>query len=180
MVFGRLRRRPRSRKSQVNRSSGAGVKAVSCSIPFITAVGSSSYATPSITLSLLIDLMGSKYLEKLDGTAKLRKVATPRVLAPPVYPVGYLRRVDHVGGPAIRGCDDLVARSDPITARPRLSLGSSAPTLRRRRQKKPTQQAPRRKVYGRFAPAEADVSHMSSSGPTGAGRGVGREQEERR
>ncbi|RWW52327.1 hypothetical protein BHE74_00041259, partial [Ensete ventricosum] len=70
--------------------------------------------------------------------------------------------------------------SDPITARPRLSLGSSAPTLRRRRQKKPTRQAPRRKVYGRFAPAEADVSHMSSSGPTGAGRGVGREQEERR
>ncbi|RZR81851.1 hypothetical protein BHM03_00008155 [Ensete ventricosum] len=30
---------------------------------------------------------------------------------PPVYPVGYLRRVGHVGGPAVRGCDDLAARS---------------------------------------------------------------------
>ncbi|RZS28274.1 hypothetical protein BHM03_00061848 [Ensete ventricosum] len=34
-----------------------------------------------------------------------------RALAPPVYPVGYLRRVGHVGGPAVRGCDDLAARS---------------------------------------------------------------------
>ncbi|RWW62516.1 hypothetical protein BHE74_00030345 [Ensete ventricosum] len=25
-----------------------------------------------------------------------------RALAPPVYPAGYLRRVDHVGGPAVR------------------------------------------------------------------------------
>ncbi|RRT34224.1 hypothetical protein B296_00058869, partial [Ensete ventricosum] len=30
-----------------------------------------------------------------------------RALAPPVYPAGYLRRVGHVGGPAVRGCDDL-------------------------------------------------------------------------
>ncbi|RWW26520.1 hypothetical protein GW17_00009090 [Ensete ventricosum] len=34
-----------------------------------------------------------------------------RALAPPVYPVGYLRRVGHVGGPAVRGCDDLATRS---------------------------------------------------------------------
>ncbi|RZS15274.1 hypothetical protein BHM03_00047090 [Ensete ventricosum] len=34
-----------------------------------------------------------------------------RPLAPPVYPAGYLRRVDHVGGPAVRGCDDLATRS---------------------------------------------------------------------
>ncbi|RWW54602.1 hypothetical protein BHE74_00038815 [Ensete ventricosum] len=34
-----------------------------------------------------------------------------RALAPPVYPAGYLRRVDHVGGPIVRGCDDLAARS---------------------------------------------------------------------
>ncbi|RRT43261.1 hypothetical protein B296_00051937 [Ensete ventricosum] len=34
-----------------------------------------------------------------------------RPLTPPVYPVGYLRRVGHVGGPAVRGCDDLAARS---------------------------------------------------------------------
>ncbi|RWW41171.1 hypothetical protein BHE74_00053355 [Ensete ventricosum] len=34
-----------------------------------------------------------------------------RALAPPVYPVGYQRRVGHVGGPAVRGCDDLAARS---------------------------------------------------------------------
>ncbi|RZS11189.1 hypothetical protein BHM03_00042499 [Ensete ventricosum] len=34
-----------------------------------------------------------------------------RALAPPVYPIGYLRRVGHVGGPAVRGCDDLAARS---------------------------------------------------------------------
>ncbi|RZS16418.1 hypothetical protein BHM03_00048405 [Ensete ventricosum] len=33
-----------------------------------------------------------------------------RPLAPPVYPAGYLRRVGHVGGPAVRGCDDLAAR----------------------------------------------------------------------
>ncbi|RRT81139.1 hypothetical protein B296_00009956 [Ensete ventricosum] len=32
-----------------------------------------------------------------------------RALAPHVYPVGYLRRVGHVGGTAVRGCDDLVA-----------------------------------------------------------------------
>ncbi|RWV85807.1 hypothetical protein GW17_00052372 [Ensete ventricosum] len=32
-----------------------------------------------------------------------------RPLAPPVYPAGYLRRVDHVGGPAVRGYDDLAA-----------------------------------------------------------------------
>ncbi|RWV93240.1 hypothetical protein GW17_00044322, partial [Ensete ventricosum] len=34
-----------------------------------------------------------------------------RALTPPVYPAGYLRRVGHVGGPAVRGCDDLAARS---------------------------------------------------------------------
>ncbi|RWV84675.1 hypothetical protein GW17_00053591 [Ensete ventricosum] len=34
-----------------------------------------------------------------------------RPLAPPVYPTGYLRRVGHVGGPAVRGCDDLATRS---------------------------------------------------------------------
>ncbi|RRT55609.1 hypothetical protein B296_00043899 [Ensete ventricosum] len=33
-----------------------------------------------------------------------------RALAPPVYPADYLRRVDHVGGPAVRGYDDLAAR----------------------------------------------------------------------
>ncbi|RWV93047.1 hypothetical protein GW17_00044526, partial [Ensete ventricosum] len=33
-----------------------------------------------------------------------------RPLAPPVYPAGYLRRVGHVGGPAVRGYDDLAAR----------------------------------------------------------------------
>ncbi|RZS25495.1 hypothetical protein BHM03_00058700 [Ensete ventricosum] len=27
-----------------------------------------------------------------------------RSLAPPAYPIGYLRRVDHVGGPTVRGC----------------------------------------------------------------------------
>ncbi|RWW57554.1 hypothetical protein BHE74_00035644, partial [Ensete ventricosum] len=32
-----------------------------------------------------------------------------RALAPPVYPADYLRRVDHVAGPAVRGCDDLAA-----------------------------------------------------------------------
>ncbi|RRT62494.1 hypothetical protein B296_00018194 [Ensete ventricosum] len=34
-----------------------------------------------------------------------------RPLAPPVYPADYLRQVGHVGGPAVRGCDDLAARS---------------------------------------------------------------------
>ncbi|RWV98791.1 hypothetical protein GW17_00038340 [Ensete ventricosum] len=34
-----------------------------------------------------------------------------RALAHPVYPAGYLRRVGHVGGPAVRGCDDSAARS---------------------------------------------------------------------
>ncbi|RWW36436.1 hypothetical protein BHE74_00058545, partial [Ensete ventricosum] len=34
-----------------------------------------------------------------------------RALTPPVYPTGYLRRVGHVGGPAVRGCDDLTARA---------------------------------------------------------------------
>ncbi|RWW50565.1 hypothetical protein BHE74_00043175 [Ensete ventricosum] len=34
-----------------------------------------------------------------------------RALAPPVYPIGYLRRVSHVGGPTVRGCDDLSTRS---------------------------------------------------------------------
>ncbi|RWW70691.1 hypothetical protein BHE74_00021627 [Ensete ventricosum] len=28
-----------------------------------------------------------------------------RPLAPPVYPAGYPRQVDHVGGLAVRGCD---------------------------------------------------------------------------
>ncbi|RZS26903.1 hypothetical protein BHM03_00060323 [Ensete ventricosum] len=30
---------------------------------------------------------------------------------PPVYSAGYLSRVSHVGGPAVRGCDDLAVRS---------------------------------------------------------------------
>ncbi|RRT44992.1 hypothetical protein B296_00053503 [Ensete ventricosum] len=34
-----------------------------------------------------------------------------RALAPPVYPAGYLRRVDHVDGPTVRGCDDSTVRS---------------------------------------------------------------------
>ncbi|RZR97946.1 hypothetical protein BHM03_00027230 [Ensete ventricosum] len=34
-----------------------------------------------------------------------------RPLAPPVYPAGYLRRVDHMGEPTVRGCDDLATRS---------------------------------------------------------------------
>ncbi|RZR99406.1 hypothetical protein BHM03_00028938 [Ensete ventricosum] len=34
-----------------------------------------------------------------------------RALAPPIYPAGYLRWVGHVGGPAVRGGDDLAARS---------------------------------------------------------------------
>ncbi|RWW19382.1 hypothetical protein GW17_00016570 [Ensete ventricosum] len=38
----------------------------------------------------------------------VRSVVRP--LAPPVYPAGYLCRVGHVGGPAVRGCDDLAAR----------------------------------------------------------------------
>ncbi|RWW20217.1 hypothetical protein GW17_00015674 [Ensete ventricosum] len=33
-----------------------------------------------------------------------------RPLALPVCLAGYLRWVDHVGGPAVRGCDDLAAR----------------------------------------------------------------------
>ncbi|RWV80632.1 hypothetical protein GW17_00058058 [Ensete ventricosum] len=33
-----------------------------------------------------------------------------RPLAPPVYLAGYLRRVDHVDGPTVRGCDDLTIR----------------------------------------------------------------------
>ncbi|RRT61572.1 hypothetical protein B296_00034459 [Ensete ventricosum] len=34
-----------------------------------------------------------------------------RPLTPPVYPAGYLRRVGHVGGATVRGCDDLAVRS---------------------------------------------------------------------
>ncbi|RRT40210.1 hypothetical protein B296_00057162 [Ensete ventricosum] len=34
-----------------------------------------------------------------------------RPLAPPVYPAGYLRQVGHMGGPAVRGCDDLTTIS---------------------------------------------------------------------
>ncbi|RRT44459.1 hypothetical protein B296_00041133, partial [Ensete ventricosum] len=30
-----------------------------------------------------------------------------RALALPVYPAGYLRRIDHVDGPAVQECDDL-------------------------------------------------------------------------
>ncbi|RWW85956.1 hypothetical protein BHE74_00005326 [Ensete ventricosum] len=46
------------------------------------------------------------------GGADLTHVrSTVRPLAPPVYSTGYLRRVGHVGGPAVRGCDDLAARS---------------------------------------------------------------------
>ncbi|RWW80640.1 hypothetical protein BHE74_00011006, partial [Ensete ventricosum] len=37
--------------------------------------------------------------------------STVRAVAPPVYPIGYLCRVDHVDGPAVRGYDDLAARS---------------------------------------------------------------------
>ncbi|RWW21867.1 hypothetical protein GW17_00013961 [Ensete ventricosum] len=45
------------------------------------------------------------------ATLVLRTSSAVRALAPPVYPAGYLRRVGHVGGPAVRGCDDLAARS---------------------------------------------------------------------
>ncbi|RZS21661.1 hypothetical protein BHM03_00054329, partial [Ensete ventricosum] len=47
------------------------------------------------------------------GGADLTSVRSAvRPLAPPVYPVGYLRRVDHVGGPTVRGCDDLTSWLD--------------------------------------------------------------------
>ncbi|RWW04189.1 hypothetical protein GW17_00032611 [Ensete ventricosum] len=37
-----------------------------------------------------------------------------RALALPVYPAGYLRRVGHVDGPAVRGCDDLATRKAAV------------------------------------------------------------------
>ncbi|RWW71359.1 hypothetical protein BHE74_00020917 [Ensete ventricosum] len=43
------------------------------------------------------------------GVGARPDVSAVRPLAPPVYPAGYLRRVDHVGGPAVRGYDDLAA-----------------------------------------------------------------------
>ncbi|RWV84597.1 hypothetical protein GW17_00053679 [Ensete ventricosum] len=50
-------------------------------------------------------------LRVLVGGADLTCVRSAvRPLAPPVYSAGYLRRVSHVGGPAVRGCDDLAAR----------------------------------------------------------------------
>ncbi|RWW82121.1 hypothetical protein BHE74_00009428, partial [Ensete ventricosum] len=45
-----------------------------------------------------------------------------RALAPPVYPAGYLRRVDHVRGPAVRGYDDLTT-----SRRGKVAKGASKP-----------------------------------------------------
>ncbi|RZS04645.1 hypothetical protein BHM03_00035039 [Ensete ventricosum] len=50
-----------------------------------------------------------QWVSSMRDTAKPLWSAV-RPLAPPVYPAGYLRRVGHVGGPAVRGCDDLAAR----------------------------------------------------------------------
>ncbi|RWW56937.1 hypothetical protein BHE74_00036305 [Ensete ventricosum] len=47
-----------------------------------------------------------------------RRSLAVRPLAPPVYPAGYLRRVGHVGEPAVRGCDDLAARSAIVISFP--------------------------------------------------------------
>ncbi|RWV96564.1 hypothetical protein GW17_00040712 [Ensete ventricosum] len=49
-----------------------------------------------------------------------------RPLAPPVYPTGYLRQVGHVGGPAVRGCDDLAARSAFVISWSRQRLSSAS------------------------------------------------------
>ncbi|RWV96288.1 hypothetical protein GW17_00041010 [Ensete ventricosum] len=46
-----------------------------------------------------------------------------RPLVPPVYPAGYLRQVGHVGGPAVRGCDDLAARSAFVISSLNVYLG---------------------------------------------------------
>ncbi|RWW32863.1 hypothetical protein GW17_00002435, partial [Ensete ventricosum] len=55
------------------------------------------------------EVRSSEEIDRTRSEVQLRSAV--RALAPPVYPVGYLRRVGHVGGPAVRGCDDLAARS---------------------------------------------------------------------
>ncbi|RZS15900.1 hypothetical protein BHM03_00047820, partial [Ensete ventricosum] len=65
---------------------------------------------PSYTPTMLVVLATRRAFA--GGGADLTCVRSAvRLLAPPVYPAGYLRRVGHVGGPAVRGCDDLAARS---------------------------------------------------------------------
>ncbi|RRT34631.1 hypothetical protein B296_00046986 [Ensete ventricosum] len=49
-----------------------------------------------------------------------------RPLVPPVYPADYLRRVDHVGGSAVRGCDDLTATSKSVV---QCNVGKKSPIL---------------------------------------------------
>ncbi|RWW78573.1 hypothetical protein BHE74_00013204 [Ensete ventricosum] len=65
-------------------------------------VGSGAFIVSAVDHSYLITLL------PLWLTIPLSAV---RALAPPVYPAGYLRRVGHVGRPAVRECDDLAARS---------------------------------------------------------------------
>ncbi|RZS02880.1 hypothetical protein BHM03_00032994 [Ensete ventricosum] len=55
--------------------------------------------------------VGSGVRLRLGGADLTCVMSTVRALALPVHPVGYLRRVGHVSGTAIRGCDDLAARS---------------------------------------------------------------------
>ncbi|RWV83274.1 hypothetical protein GW17_00055146, partial [Ensete ventricosum] len=57
---------------------------------------------PLYTLTMLVVLATRRAFA--GGGADLTCVrSTIRPLAPPVYPAGYLRRVGHVGGPAVSG-----------------------------------------------------------------------------
>ncbi|RZS25604.1 hypothetical protein BHM03_00058827 [Ensete ventricosum] len=49
-----------------------------------------------------------KFGSTADSCKKVRSAVRP--LAPPIHPVGCLRRVSHVDGPTVRGCDELTTR----------------------------------------------------------------------
>ncbi|RRT74455.1 hypothetical protein B296_00024447 [Ensete ventricosum] len=55
-----------------------------------------------------------------------------RALAPPIYPAGYLRRVDHIDGPVVRGCDDSTLHREKGRERervPSVNLNAEDPTF---------------------------------------------------
>ncbi|RZS08818.1 hypothetical protein BHM03_00039837 [Ensete ventricosum] len=61
--------------------------------------------------AFIVGAVDHSYLMTLPHLWLTMPSSAVQPLAPPVYPTGYLRRVGHVDGPTVRGCDDLAARS---------------------------------------------------------------------
>ncbi|RWW43927.1 hypothetical protein BHE74_00050356 [Ensete ventricosum] len=64
---------------------------------------SSQYGVGARAGAFIVGAVDHSYLITLLHLRLTMPSSAVRPLAPPVYPAGYLRRVGHIGGPAVRG-----------------------------------------------------------------------------